>query len=86
MSTVQEIEQALARLSPPELDAVAKWIADHLRELTATGSEDYAQREYGLSQQEMERFDERMEARNAQALEQGRTTLFTGEFDPSFLD
>ncbi len=86
MSTVQEFEQALARLSLPELDAVAKWIAQHVKELAASTGEDYAQSEYGISPEEMARFDERMKARNAQALEQGQATLFNGKFDPSCLD
>ncbi len=84
MSGVQEIEQALAQLSREELVAVEKWIAEHLTPEDQAVS--YAQQEYGVSRDELDRFDERMREHNTQTLIDGQTTLFEGSFDPACLD
>jgi hypothetical protein len=86
MSTVQEIEAALARLSRQELESVEKSIAEVKRQRDKSDPHAYAKAEYGVSDEDLERFDQRMKTHNAEAIRKGETTVFPGPFDPSSLD
>jgi len=86
MSTVQEIEAALAGLSRDDLEIVEKRIAELKRRQGVENESTYAQQEYGVSREELERFEERMARHNQTALEGGETTAFPGKFDPARLD
>lgn len=84
--SLQEIEAALPNLSREELEAIEKRIAQFKRQFDEHDPHAYARQEYGVTEQESERFDERMKAHNAEALKKGETTVFPGTFDPSSLD
>ena len=86
MSTVQEIEAALAALSREELERLEKRISEFKRHFRDANTNAYAKAEYGVTDDDLERFDERMKVHNAEALEKGETTVFPGNFDPSSLD
>ena len=86
MSTVQEIQAALAQLSYQELERIEQWIAACKQQKTEPDAGAYAQQEYGLTGEELQRFEERMRAHNAEALRLGKTTVFPGPFDPANLD
>jgi hypothetical protein len=86
MSTVQEIEAALAALSRDDLEMVERRIAELKRSQGEASEADYARQEYGLSNEELERFEERMTQSNQSAFERGETTAFPGKFDPACLD
>jgi hypothetical protein len=85
MSSVQDIEAALAALSREELEFVEKRAAEFkLRALSEPQA--YAKEEYGLTEEELDRFEERMAAQGNSSVEKGQTTVFPGPFDPSCLD
>jgi len=85
MSSIQEIEAALAELSRDDLERVEKHIAE-LKRRSVENEFTYAQQEYGVSCEDLERFEERMTQHNQTALERGETTAFPGKFDPARLD
>ena len=86
MSTVQEIQAALAQLSHEDLERVEQWITACKQRKAEPEAETYGQQEYGLTPEELQRLEERMRAHNAEALRQGNTTVFQGPFDPANLD
>jgi hypothetical protein len=68
------------------LEIVEKRVAQ-LKRLKGLESEfAYAQQEYGVSREELQRFEERMTRHNLTALARGETTAFPGKFDPTCLD
>ena len=86
MSTVQEIEAALAKLTRDDLEKVEKRIAGLKRRRGVENESNYAQQEYGVSSAELERFEERITRQSQTALERGEITAFPGKFDPGCLD
>lgn len=86
MSTVQEIEAALAALSRADLELVERRIAELKSRKSVENESTYARQEYGVSSEEMERFEERMTRHNQTARDRGETTAFPGKFDPACLD
>jgi len=85
MSSVQEIEAALSHLSRQDLEAIEKRIAEFKQQWDEEHSA-YSKQEYGVTDEELKSFDERMKAHNAEALKKGETTVFPGKFDPACLD
>ena len=76
----------MAGLSREELEALERRISEVKRHFNDPRPNAYAKAEYGVTDDDLERFDERMKAHNAEALEKGETTVFPGKFDPSPLD
>lgn len=81
MSTVQEIEQALSRLSPAEMAAVEAWIRRFKAVHSEFGAVAEAAAEYGATAAELDRFDERMAREIAADRANGRLKSFTGDIE-----
>jgi len=81
MSKVQELEYALSQLSPGEFREVEQWIHSWKQRPAAPDDEGYALREYGVSQEELERFDQRMLAKVAEAEANGTLRPFSGDLE-----
>ena len=85
--SVQEIQAALAQLSPVELREVEHSLQAQLQKAQAN-EDDYAygMKEYGMTREELEAFEKRQDAANREEREKGLTTRFEGLFDPDLLD
>ncbi len=85
--SVQEIQAALAQLSPVELREVERSLRAQLRK-SKSGEDDYAyaMKEYDMTREELEAFEKRQDASNREEDEKGLTTRFDGPFKPEFLD
>ncbi|MGA2542105.1 MAG: hypothetical protein ABSG78_11180 [Verrucomicrobiota bacterium] len=85
--SVQEIQAALAQLSPVELREVEHSVRAQLRKSEAA-DDDYAygMKEYDMTREELEAFEKRQDAINREQRKKGLTTRFDGPFKPEFLD
>ncbi len=80
MSTVQEIESALSQLAPNEFREVERWMDAWKQRLDETDAA-FALEEYGVTREELDRFDARMLAKVAEAEERGALRPFPGDIE-----
>ena len=86
VNTVQDIESALARLSPGELAEVEKSLLDLKQKQHESEGYDYLLREYGVTREEWLRFSKQRDRQLEDDREQGRMKLFTGDIEQDVLD
>ncbi|MGP8234710.1 MAG: hypothetical protein ACLQVW_04800 [Limisphaerales bacterium] len=85
--SVQEIQAALAQLSPVELREVEQSLRAQLQKSEAAEDDyAYAMKEYDMTREELEAFEKRQDAINREEHEKGLTTRFDGPFKPEYLD
>ncbi len=80
MSTVQEIESALNQLAPNEFREVERWM-DAWKQRQDETDAAFALEKYGVTREELDRFDARMPAKVAEAEERGALRHFLGDIE-----
>jgi hypothetical protein len=86
VSKVQEIQTALSQLSAAELEMVERKIVELKTQQANDEPYGYAIREYGVSPEELERFDKRMQSKIAEHEEAGKMRPFSGDIERDMAD
>jgi hypothetical protein len=79
MKTLEEIESALSRLSAEDFLKIENWMTEH-KKASFHQPTGYGKMEYGLSAQELERFDARIATELEDDGASGQLTKFSGDF------